>query len=1008
MTINESIFGEINPVVYRTFVLFLCFYLANCGGAGAGPCSTIFPQGAQIHSTNGVIQLGYQSQITGGGTTLPTRNLTIAANNPAFYPSCGSARCTASGSTLTAISQSIPASNGSNGAINVPFNTTLNRAAGQYTSVTVGQDATLNFTTQNGEYYSGNFSTGFRSRVIFAPGNYWINGNFSVGQETRLEGATTGVVRIFVTGNVTFGFQARSTNTNPANLLIYSQGSMLLNNEVDLKGYLYSETSSVTMQFRSRVEGGVAASSLINLHQEAVIAYSSSAIAAADANGLCSGSPPPSGPDNWLIDIGAATASTCQPYTIVFTVRDSSNNVLTGYTGLMTLSTSTNFGTWAKTAVASDAQGTLTPGVADSGAATYRFVAADSGSVRLSLSNTHAGPLTIGVSAEVSGTSAPVTFLDNAFVVEPDDSLADDLIAGRPHSFRARMMRRDPNTGDCGVATGYNVANVKAWLSRALGDPGGAGPTLVANSSVVLPSSEPAGTNVNLGFSGGQATFTLTASDVGKYALQLRDPSNSFAGQAIAGGSATLIARPFGFYIFGTGIPGASSATGSLFKKAGETFGVSVRAVAWESGDDLNNDGVADGHQDTDPANNANLSNNSALPNFGKEVGGTEQVLLGTALFAPSSGANPGLSGNTSLSSFTNGTANTSNLAFNNVGIIELTAALSDGDYLGAGATRTNKMAGRSGYVGRFYPNAFSLSNIVLSPACSAMVGFSYLGQTFTTQLRLTALTTTGAVATNYRSDFVKLANLTNHFGAVDLDLPTPLTSRVVLGDQVYAWSNGVLEAEVDVSIARAAALDGPFSAARIGLRPIDSDGVALLPAQLNLDTDNNGSADMTNLGNTQLRFGRLRLEDSYGPETAILPVRFLTEYWSGSDWIQNPDDSCTTLALTEIVYPQGAINNAANRTVTLGSGTTTGQYGSINASQITFDDGDAGHYFSAPGAGNTGTFAVEVDLTDYSWLRFDWNNDGNLSDAALPSANFTFGSYRGHDRVLYWLEEGH
>lgn len=995
-----------NKWALKLLLMVLCL-LQPISLVQAATCNTIFGGAVQSHSASGYVEMDWHSRISGSGTSVTTPSITDNSS----WNSCQTGSCNATGSYGAPVSVSIPTSSGANGAISVGYQATLSRTSGQYTTVNVDVRGTLNFTTSGGSYRTNAFTSQYQGKLNFAPGDYYINGNLKLYEENVIAITGTGTVRLFVNGSVDFGYRTTSTNASPGNLLIYAKNSVFLDNETDIKAFFYAETGPVSLDYQAKVTGGVSAAGRIYLYNEAAITYSSSA-STADFGNLCNNSAPAI--NSWVIDVGVGTASTCSSRAITITARDVSNNKLTGYTGTVALTTSTGRGTWSKTSTGSDANGTLTPGAADSGQASYTFTAGDAGDIVLNLANQRAQSLTVTVTDATAGknsTSASLTFGNNAFVITTTDSLGDDLIAGRSHTLTATMMRRDPTTGDCGTASGYNVAGVKLWLTRALGDPGGTGPTatnITNNSSAVLPNAEPASNNINLNFSGGVANFRLLAADVGKYSVNIKDASNTFAGSAITGSSSNLIARPFGFYIFGTGIPGASSATGSLFKKAGENFGVSVRAVAWESGDDLNNDGVADGHQDADPANNASLSNNSALPNFGKEVGGAEQVLLSTALFAPSSGANSGLSGTTSLSSFTNGTASTSNLAFNNVGIIELTAALSDGDYLGAGATRTNKIVGRSGYVGRFYPNAFSLSNIVLSPACSAMVGFSYLGQTFTTQLRLTALTTTGAVATNYRSDFVKLANLTNHFGAVDLDLPTPLTSRVVLGDQVYAWSNGVLEAEVDMSIARAAAVDGPFSAARIGLRPIDSDAVALLPAQLNLDTDNNGSADMANLGSTQLRFGRLRLEDSYGPETANLPVRFLTEYWSGSDWIQNPDDSCTTLALTEIVYPQGAINNAANRTVTLGSGTTTGQYGSINASQITFDDGDAGHYFSAPGVGNTGSFAVEVDLTDYSWLRFDWNNDGNFSDAALPSANFTFGSYRGHDRVLYWLEEGH
>lgn len=107
------------------------------------------------------------------------------------------------------------------------------------------------------------------------------------------------------------------------------------------------------------------------------------------------------------------------------------------------------------------------------------------------------------------------------------------------------------------------------------------------------------------------------------------------------------------------------------------------------------------------------------------------------------------------------------------------------------------------------------------------------------------------------------------------------------------------------------------------------------------------------------------------------------------------------------IMYPAGSILSPANLSVNLGSGTTTGSYGSLmnTSTEIAFTNGDALHLFSAPTGGATGNFNVNVNLTSYPWLRFDWDQSGVFDDANLPAARFGFGSYRGHDRVIYWRE---
>ena len=109
---------------------------------------------------------------------------------------------------------------------------------------------------------------------------------------------------------------------------------------------------------------------------------------------------------------------------------------------------------------------------------------------------------------------------------------------------------------------------------------------------------------------------------------------------------------------------------------------------------------------------------------------------------------------------------------------------------------------------------------------------------------------------------------------------------------------------------------------------------------------------------------------------------------------------------LSPISPPATDLVDDSNRTVPIGGGTTTGQYANIDGVGVNFNSSDADHYFTAPGEGNTGSFDIEMDLTNRPWLRFDWNQDGDfLNDIQMPPANIGFGSYRGHDRIIYWRE---
>ncbi len=707
-----------------------------------------------------------------------------------------------------------------------------------------------------------------------------------------------------------------------------------------------------------------------------------------------------------------SSASTCSPSEVVITMRNAQGQILTGYTGTVALSTSTNRGDWSKTGNAADAAGTLTPGAGNSGAASYTFVAGDSGSVRLRLSNSHAQSLNVQVNEAVAGIAgeAAVTFQANAFVVDSADTLAQDVVAGRPHKWRIRMMRQDPVTGVCQVASGYQASQLSAWLVRSSADPGGAAAQLQSSvHTASLPNSLPGTANLNVQFSAGTETVSLHTTDVGQYHLSFADTSLAFSDQPILGSSPLLSVRPFGLHVSVPGNPAAADASGAVFRAAGSDFTVNVRAVAWQAGDDQNNDGLPDGHQDNEPGNNANLSDNASLVSFGREVP-AQSVTLNAYLLSPQGGEDPQLGSSVAapadarrIGNFTGGSGSTSNVYFNEVGVIELSARLTGSQYL----ANPRVIGGRSGRVGRFNPARMRVTNSTLVPACSAGLGFTYLAQPFTVNYAVDALSARNSLTRNYAGGYARLAPGLGqvNFRALDALGPTSLSTRLANPGNQFAWAQGSGALVSQLRVERAPSPDGPFQQVLLGVLLQDADGVGLAAADLDLDTSLNGHTDAVRVGQTRLRHGRLRLDDAYGPETADLPVAFLTEYWTGNAWRSNADDSCTALARAVVNYPDGAINSAANRNIAVGAGISTGHYGNLTAQAVNFSAGDARHHFSAPGAGNTGSFQVQVDLTAYPWLRFDWNGDGNHNDATPLTGNYTFGVYRGHDRILYWQE---
>lgn len=741
--------------------------------------------------------------------------------------------------------------------------------------------------------------------------------------------------------------------------------------------------------------------------------------------------------DHFAIDVGPGNASTCAPLSVTVTAEDSSNNTITNYSGLVSLSVSTSHGRWQSTGIAADALGLLTPSGNDDGGASYQFEASglDNGDITLLLNNSHAETLVVTVTDTASGNSSvsqPVVFSENAFVVTNTDSLGSDLVAGRDHSFTLAMMRRDPGTGDCGPAADYNTADIKVWLTRDSADPSGILPAVrSASETRSVPASEPVTVNWTLPFVNGEADFELLTSDVGKYRLTVKDDSLTFSDSPINGNSALFIVRPFGFDLQVSGNPGAVNASGPVFTTAGDNFSVSARAVLWSGADDVDDNGVPDGHEDLNPATFSSLADNVSAPAFGQESP-AEALRLNAYLLQPAGGTDPGLGDGDSsvndarlLSAFSAGSSSTSQVYYAEVGVIEVTGLSADGDYLGAGSSRTALMRSVSGYTGRFTPARFQLlendllgTTIIQSHINAACGTFSYMEQPFSATYYLAALNSRDSVTENYRGAFAKLSGADSFsFGARDQSAALDLSSRVVHLGSVADWAAdvtgdtlidyGYAEIVSALQISRAAVPDGVFSSVAIGSRVVETEDGTTFTLGLDLDVNADGSPDFMLIDETptDIQFGRLRLADAFGPEAADLPVTFVTQSWDGSRFVTNTFDTCTALPGAAVSYPGGSLDNPANLNVAVGGGTTSGNYAGFGAGLIQFIGGDAGHFFSAPGAGNTGSFSVDVNISLYPWLQYDWDQDGNYFEPALPTATYSFGSYRGHDRIIYWQE---
>ena len=172
-----------------------------------------------------------------------------------------------------------------------------------------------------------------------------------------------------------------------------------------------------------------------------------------------------------------------------------------------------------------------------------------------------------------------------------------------------------------------------------------------------------------------------------------------------------------------------------------------------------------------------------------------------------------------------------------------------------------------------------------------------------------------------------------------------------------------------------------PFTTTRIE----DGDSVMLYDGT---DPAISATEDVLSEG-IEIRFGRLVLENSFGPETSNLPQPMQIEYFDGTNFIVNSDEGCATYDASNISLNKITDGLDLADTDAIGG---TGDF--LTGETRTIE-------LSAPGAGNTGE--VGVVYSTFEWLKFDWENTGSYDQN--PSAIATFGLYRGNDRIISWRE---
>ncbi len=732
----------------------------------------------------------------------------------------------------------------------------------------------------------------------------------------------------------------------------------------------------------------------------------------------------------------AGSGVACDTHDITITAHDASHVAVDANVTLLTLSTSNARGTWTGIVAGG---GTLTDTTAGDGAATYQFVPG-SNSVLLSFryANLVAATETFhfnvsgGGLSEATGTATAsedplFTMVQAGFQfrnVTDGNTAIPTQISGKPSNtgfnaktVRVQAIRTDTLTGSC---TGLFASQTRSVdLGAECNSPSScAGQQASVNGSSITTSANNGGTGA-AGYTGVSLTFNaaseadtvITYPDAGQISLHARyDLDTAVAGFEALGSSNLFVVRPFGFAF--PGIGHSNTAAGSLIGAAGDNFPMTVTAYQWASGEDAGNDGVPDA--------GANISDNGTVPNFAATVSvAPSSNLPGVALGSVARGATCASAANIALSG---GTATGADWCYSEAGNVILSAT--SNDYLGvadADIAGTSGLdgGGAGGYVGRFRPKNFAISGIPTltnrsAAACAPASAFTYMNEGLALAFTLVARNSQGTTTQNYNGVYAKLgigtfANF--NFGA--RSGTTNLIARVDSGaNPVGSWSNGAAGVTATTGILRATPdnPDGPYTAVQFGIAPVDSDGVAM--NTLDFDADGNTVNERTNFGvATEVRFGRLRLNNVLGSSLLDLPLPLSTQYYNGNFFVTNTLDSCTTISASDIAFSfLAATPNLVACETHLNPAGVIAFASGIAAVRLT-KPGNANNgavdltvNLGAAPSGNTCTSAISSAATaaNKTWLQGNWGS-GIYNDD--PSGRATFGIFKNADQFLYFRE---
>ncbi|MGL4475443.1 MAG: DUF6701 domain-containing protein [Shewanella sp.] len=850
----------------------------------------------------------------------------------------------------------------------------------QFYNVSLYSACTLTLSATQKEYRFNNIEMGGGATLVLPAGDYWVD-NFILNQNSKV--ILQGNVRIFINQNFTLN-GAKFNENNTASALIFGYSNIQLNNGSVLNSRIYSD-AKLSINNRATINGRVTSRYLV-----------------IDNGGQINDDATTSELQVHHFEFEySASPLTCKAETM--TVRacanaDCSQQFTAPVTAQLSLDPNKN-GDWFVNGVNSNLL-TFNNGLAT--AALRYNVTAPLVTIGVSSSNPSFAANTlcrIGAGA-LNSASCTLAFADSGFIFDVPDKLAN-----KPTTINISAVRKSNSSVECVPAFSDATKNVGFWSSyitpssipadwqQAITIKGSA----TLSSETVIGKTESSRTAIPLKFTKGVAAVEVNYPDAGKMELNARLDGIGDDKGLVMVGSDQFVSVPAGLCVKPTDA-NAHCASADMacdaYRKAGQTFGMTVQAMAWQSDNDSDF-----------------CIGNFTTPNYSDS-----SMTLASKVIAPTlaSGARNGELGVEDYNHIAgmNNLNTINNQSISEVGVFQITANAKD-NYLGS-ATHLNIPTAHSANLGRFVPDHFKVSKTFVTPACG---NFSYMDQPFPMGMTISAENSADVLTKNYFPPFsFATATLVAENNNNGIDLQSRL-SALPINSSSWKQGEAMVKVNYQANVSRVQPnvsanvyQDGPFELLDIGVQVLDHDphpnNIHSYVAELDMDaasagtcTDNCNAKKITN---QTLRHGRMVMDNTYGPENQILAMPVRAEYWNVNHWALNSADNCTmtTYGLDSQLDVPSLGYHFDPDLVTGQSVRRSGGADKFQAGQFQL----LWQTITTSGLPYRGQITAPLDAP--KWLEWYWNWSGTAPTLmSEPRASAYFGRYRGNDKIIYWRD---